>query len=196
MPISGDDTPVRDATFVVVDIETTGFDPAADSVLEVAARRLGPDGHVIEYESLVRYAPAVTMPPETLVGFAQIPAGGLAVAPMITDVLIELGKFMLDAVPVAHYASFEQRFLRPRGMPIGTSVCTVKLGRKVIALPSYKLERLALALGCPHVPTHRAMTDVAATAWVLEELLTRGGMWQSWTVGQLLSTCGVSGGRQ
>jgi len=197
--MSSVDTPealVSQVTFVVVDIETTGFSPASDSVLEVAAMRLEPDGTARTYESPVHYAPAADLPPDEPVGFARIPAGVLATAPMITDVLTELGRFMLDAVPVAHYASFEQRFLAPLGMPIGASVCTVKLGRAVVPLRSYKLELLAAALGCPHIPTHRAMTDVEATAWVLGELLSRGGMWPDWTVGQLLRTCGVVGGRQ
>ncbi len=160
----------RDTSFgfedevVVVDIETTGFDPATDSIIEVAAAVLRGPEVVARYGSLVD--PGAPLSPETvkLIGICD---ADLVDAPPFEDVATELARFAAGRDLVAHNAVFDRTFLEANGCRLpGVWLDTLELAR--IALPrlrSHRLADLARALGSPR-PSHRAGDDVESLALV------------------------------
>lgn len=165
-------TRARDAVFgfedqvAVVDIETTGFDPARDHVIEVAAAVLDGPNTVGRYHSLV--SPGVALTPETvkLTGITDV---ALAGAPPIEKVVAELRAFVGKRDLVAHNAAFDRAFLEANGGAFpGAWLDSLELAR--IALPrlgSHRLVDLAHAFGAGMPSRHRADCDVEAlcTIW-------------------------------
>ncbi|MFA5844670.1 MAG: helicase C-terminal domain-containing protein [Coriobacteriia bacterium] len=156
----------------VVDVETTGFDPDRDHIIEVAALvARGP-------EVLGRYAtlvdPGVAIPAETtrLTGIGDSDVAG---APRIEAAVTRLGEAVGGRVMVAHNASFDRGFLSRLGGGAGLAggwVDTLELSR--IALPrlrSHRLKDLAAAFGVALPHHHRAGDDVEALFRVWRVLL-------------------------
>ena len=152
---------------VLVDIETTGFDPGRDRLIEVAAARMrGPE--VIDvYETLVDPGCAIPTEIVRLTGIADADVRGAPSA----DVAVEgLVAFVDGCDLVAHNAPFDRAFLehhvgagRFRGLWLDT------LQLSLIAFPrlaSHRLRDLAQAFGAD-APSHRAADDVKAltTVW-------------------------------
>ncbi|MDY0088117.1 MAG: helicase C-terminal domain-containing protein [Coriobacteriia bacterium] len=163
----------RDAVFgfedevVLVDIETTGFDPARDGLIEIAAARMsGPE--VLEtFSTLVD--PGRDLPAE-IVRLTGITAADLEGAPA-PDVAAEaLAAFVGGRDMVAHNASFDRSFLEHiagKGRFSGEWIDTLQLA--LIAFPrltSHRLRDLSQAFG-GEAPSHRAADDVRAlgTVW-------------------------------
>ena len=152
---------------VLVDIETTGFDPARDRLIEVAAARMrGPE--VVEtFETLVD--PGRSIPAE-IVRLTGITDADVAGAPAADAAVSALAAFVGGRDTVAHNAPFDRAFLEYVGGVggfTGTWVDTLQLA--LIAFPrlsSHRLRDLAQAFG-GDTPSHRAADDVAAltTVW-------------------------------
>ncbi|MBV8932690.1 MAG: DEDD exonuclease domain-containing protein [Kutzneria sp.] len=174
-------TPLRDTTFVVVDLETTGGRADSDAITEVGAVKVR-DGELLgEFATLVN--PSRDIPRE-VVHLTGITAAMVSSAPTITQVLPALLEFMSGAVLVAHNAGFDIGFLRAACARHGYTwpkprvVCTVRLARRVLTrqeAPSCRLSALSLLLGTARTPTHRALDDARATVDVLHALLERLG---------------------
>ncbi|MBA4370654.1 MAG: DNA polymerase III subunit epsilon [Coriobacteriaceae bacterium] len=168
----------RDAVFgfeeevAFVDIETTGFDPVRDRVIEVGALiARGP-------EILGRYsstaAPGVPVPPE-IVRLTGITDEELADAPRIELVVQQLREFVGVRDIVAHNAPFDRAFLEHAGggpFP-GRWLDSLELAR--IALPrlaTHRLWDLSEAFGLTQGGRgHRAPDDAAALAGLWRVLL-------------------------
>jgi DNA polymerase-3 subunit epsilon len=99
--------------YVVLDTETTGFDPASDRILSIGAVEM--QGGVVcqenFYHSFVSL-PAQTVIPETVTRLTGITRETVSDAPPLEEVLREFLRFTGDAVLVAHHALHEIRFLR------------------------------------------------------------------------------------
>jgi DNA polymerase III epsilon subunit family exonuclease len=167
---------LEDATYVVVDLETTGLRPGQSGICEIGAVRLR--GFEVEAEF------------ETLVDPGQpIAAGASAVtvlrnehlrgAPRPAEAVRSFLAFAGDAVLVAHNARFDLAFLdreteRLTGSRIGSPVVdTVRLARRLLAgrVAGFGLGQLAWFLGTAERPCHRALPDARATAELLLALI-------------------------
>jgi DNA polymerase III subunit epsilon len=174
-------TPLREVTFVVVDLETTGGSAAADAITEVGAVKVRGGERLGELATLVDpggpIAPAVV----ALTGITQ---AMVLNAPRIGTVLPSLLEFCAGAVLVAHNAPFDTGFLRAAcrqhglAWPRPAVLCTARLARAVLdrdEAPSVRLGALAELFGTSVRPTHRALDDARATVQVLHALLERVG---------------------
>lgn len=174
-------TPLREATFVVVDLETTGGSATEDAITEIGAVKVRGGEVVGEFATLVD--PGRGIPPAvvTLTGITDVM---VTAAPRIETVLPGLLEFASGAVLVAHNAAFDTGFLRAACAGAGTAwpkptvLCTARLARRVLTrdeAPSCRLAALAPLLHARTRPSHRALTDARATVDVLHALLERVG---------------------
>ncbi|GAB3001831.1 hypothetical protein MBOU_32820 [Mycobacterium bourgelatii] len=178
---------LRETTFVVVDLETTGgrtteTDTApADAITEIGAVKVRGGAVLGEFATLVD--PQRSIPPQ-IVQLTGITTAMLVDAPTIDAVLPMFMEFAGDAVLVAHNAGFDIGFLRAAAQrcdiawPRPKVLCTVRLARRVLSreeAPSVRLAALARLFAVTTQPTHRALDDARATVDVLHALIERVG---------------------
>ena len=174
-------TPLRELTFVVVDLETTGGSHRDCAVTEVGAVKVCGGEVLGTFQTLVN--PCVAVPPfiAVLTGITDAMVAG---APRLEAVLPAFLEFAGDAVLVAHNAPFDIGFLRAGCERLGLSwpapdvVDTARLARRVLTrdeAPDCKLSSLARLFRTEVAPCHRALADAQATVDVLHGLLGRLG---------------------
>ena len=173
---------LRDVTFCVVDLETTGGSAAAGSMITEFGAVKVRGGEVLgEFQTLVN--PHQAIPPFIAV-LTGITDSMVAAAPRIEQVLPQFLEFAQGCVLVAHNAPFDIGFLRHfaeqqgRPWPRFEVLDTAKLARRVITrddAPNCKLSSLAVVFGSTTTPNHRALSDARATVDVLHGLMARLG---------------------
>ena len=174
-------TPLREVTFVVLDLETTGGSAQRDAITEIGAVKIRGGEQIGELATLVD--PGTGIPPQ-VVALTGITTALVTGAPRLPEVLPALLEFLGGAVLVAHNAPFDSGFLRAAcsrhgaAWPRPTVLCTARLARAVLTrdeAPSVRLGALAELFGTATQPTHRALADARATVEVLHHLLERIG---------------------
>ena len=175
-------TALREATYVVVDLETTGGSVAAGcSITEIGAVKVCGGERLGEFQTLVR--PSDPIPPFISV-LTGITNQMVASAPSIDCALPAFLEFARGAVLVAHNAPFDVGFLRANAAALGIAwpafqvLDTAKLARRVVTrddAPNCKLSSLARLFNSSTVPNHRALSDARATVDVLHGLMERLG---------------------
>ena len=136
-----EDTALRETTFVVVDLETTGGraragdGATADAITEIGAVKVRAGEVIGEFATLVD--PGRAIPPK-IVELTGITTAMVRDAPAITAVLPMFLEFARGAVLVAHNAGFDIGFLRAAAEQCGIAwprppvLCTVRLARRVL----------------------------------------------------------------
>ncbi|MGF0117077.1 DEDD exonuclease domain-containing protein [Promicromonospora sp. Marseille-Q5078] len=172
-------TSLRDVTFVVVDLETTGGRAADGGITEIGAVKVRGGEVLGELQSLVDPGHPV---PAFIARLTGITTAMVATAPALDLVLPSFLEFARDAVLVAHNAPFDVGFLRAACDRLGYDwpgfrvVDTVPLARRVVTrdeAPNHKLSTLAALFRARVTPEHRALADARATVDVLHALLER-----------------------
>jgi len=186
-PWATEDVSLRETTFVVVDLETTGGrtkgadGTAPDAITEIGAVKVR--GGVVLGEFATLVDPQRDIPPQ-IVQLTGITTAMVCDAPTIDAVLPMFFEFAGDAVLVAHNAGFDVGFLRAAAQrcdipwPRPRVLCTVRLARRVLSreeAPSVRLAALARLFAVAAQPTHRALDDARATVDVLHALIERVG---------------------
>ncbi|NTY63553.1 DEDD exonuclease domain-containing protein [Mycolicibacterium sphagni] len=181
------DLSLRDTTFVVVDLETTGgratasADGSRDAITEIGAVKVRGGEVLGEFATLVD--PQRSIPPQ-IVQLTGITTAMVHDAPTIAAVLPTFLEFARGAVLVAHNAGFDIGFLRSAAEQCGITwprppvLCTVRLARRVLTreeAPSVRLATLAALVGSATQPNHRALDDARVTVDVLHALIERVG---------------------
>ena len=169
---------LREADFVVVDLETTGAKAPPGRITEVGAYRVSQGRIVAEFQTLVN--PEMMIPP-FVVHLTGITDAMVKDAPVFAEVADELLDFISDAVLVAHDAQFDVRFLNhelarifPGQRMANPQLCTVTLSRRVVpGLLNYRLHTVAEHFAVPIHNRHRAAGDARATAEIFIRMLAR-----------------------
>ena len=173
--------PLREVTFVVVDLETTGGSAATEAITEFGAVKVRGGEVLGEFATLVD--PGRSIPPQ-IVMLTGITDAMVYDAPAIGSVMPAFLEFIRGSVLVAHNAGFDIGFLKAACARLGLPwpgnpvIDTVRLARRVLTkeeAPSVRLGLLAPLLGSPVAPDHRALTDARATVDVLHALFERLG---------------------
>ena len=154
-------------TYVVFDIETTGFSPVNNRIIEIGAVKVV-DGVITEkFSEFINPKVPIPFEIEKLTGIRD---DMVRKAEEIEKVLPRFLEFSKDAVMVAHNASFDMSFIyanaRRMGIPLKkTVVDTVGLARILLPnLSKFKLDNVAKALNVSLENHHRAVDDAGATA--------------------------------
>ncbi len=174
-------TPLRDTTFVVVDLETTGGSHRDCAITEVGAVKVRGGEVLGEFQTLVN--PAQAIPPfiAVLTGITDAMVAG---APRLADVLPSFLEFARGAVLVAHNAPFDVGFLKAGCAQLGLEwpgfevLDTARVAQRVVTrdeAPNCKLATLARVFRAEVTPDHRALHDARATVDVLHGLIGRLG---------------------
>lgn len=174
-------TPLREVTFVVVDLETTGGSPEGCAITEIGAVKVRGGEVLGEFQTLVD--PGSAIPPYISI-LTGITDSMVIAAPRIAEVLPAFLEFARGCVLVAHNAPFDLGFLKAAcagsGMPWPSfgSVDTAILARRLLTrdeVPNCKLSTLAPHFRAATAPCHRALADARATVDVLHGLFERLG---------------------
>lgn len=169
--------PLSEADFVVLDIETTGFSPIGDDIIEVGAVRYR-NGEIGEsFQRFVRPAKPI---PEEVQKLTNITPAMVVSAPSPEVSLREFFDFIGDAIIVAHNAQFDYSFLRyHRQKYLGEEFTnpvmdTLILGRSLLPhMKSHSLSALTKELQVTLVDHHRADADAKTAAIVMAKLLAK-----------------------
>jgi DNA polymerase-3 subunit epsilon len=167
---------LEDATYVVVDLETTGLRPGKSGICEIGAVRLHGFAVDGEFETLVDPGLPIAAGASAVTGLRNEHLRG---APGPAEAVRRFLGFAGDAVLVAHNARFDLAFLDREtelltGSRIGAPVVdTVRLARRLLAgrVSSFGLAQLAWFLDTDEKPCHRALPDARATAELLLALI-------------------------
>ena len=174
-------TDLREVTFVVVDLETTGGSPRDCGITEIGAVKVRGGEVLGELQTFVN--PGEPIPPfiQSLTGITDAmvrdaPRPGAAVTSFL--------EFARGAVLVAHNARFDISFLKAAcaaadiPWPRHEVLDTVQLARHAMRrdeVRNHKLSTLAQVFGAQTTPDHRALHDARATVDVLHGLIGRLG---------------------
>ncbi|GAB3252639.1 DEDD exonuclease domain-containing protein [Alteromonas gracilis] len=173
---------LRDVTFCVVDLETTGGSAAGGSMItEIGAVKVRGGEVLGEFQTLVNPHQQIPAFIAVLTGITDSMVGS---APPITSALPAFLEFAQGCVLVAHNAPFDIGFLKhfaeqqAIAWPRFEVVDTARIARRVITrddAPNCKLSSLARVFRSTTEPNHRALSDARATVDVLHGLMERLG---------------------
>lgn len=162
-----------DDTYVVFDIETTGFSAKSDRIIEIGAVKVEKGKIVDRFSTFVN--PEIPIP-FRIEKLTSINDSMVINAPKIEEVLPKFMEFCEGAVMVAHNADFDMSFISANCERQGLScdftiVDTVAMSRYlIIGLGRYKLDNVAKALGIVLEHHHRAVDDAECTALIFQKL--------------------------
>ncbi|MDF2950658.1 MAG: PolC-type polymerase [Anaerocolumna sp.] len=156
-----------DDSFVVFDIETTGFGPVKDKIIEIGAVKVENGGIIDKFSTFIN--PVVPIPYE-IEELTGINDEMVMEYPEIDVILPKFLAFCGQSVLVAHNASFDVSFITKKAEALGiktefTVIDTVGLARILLPdLSRFKLNTVAKALNISLENHHRAVDDAGATA--------------------------------
>jgi DNA polymerase III epsilon subunit family exonuclease len=176
-------TPLHEATFTVIDLETTGLNPKRSSITEITAITFINGQETNKYSTLVKPKELIPLEVENLTGISN---EMVANAPPLMMVMNELLSFVgPNPIIVGHNVSFDISFLREKCLDCGLTglenrfayeqaFCTKVLAQKVLpGLPSYEGIVVATQCGYHNNNPHRAEADVRMSAAILFTLIDK-----------------------
>lgn len=162
-----------DDTYVIFDLETTGFSAVKNKIIEIGAVKVK-SGEIIErFSEFVNPLTPIPFHIENLTGINDAMVMG---ADTIEKVLKRFLAFCEGAIMVAHNAGFDMSFIYKNAQDFGyeveyTVLDTVALSRIMLPeISKYKLDHVAKALGVSLQNHHRAVDDAEATANIFLKL--------------------------
>lgn len=161
-------------TYVVFDLETTGFSPVQNRIIEFGAVKVVEGQIVDRFSTFVNPDVPIPFRIEKLTGIND---SMVIDAPMIDVVLPQFMEFCEGAVLVAHNANFDMSFIMENAKRLGleanyTYLDTVALAR--LLLPNhakYTLDAVAKIMNVSLENHHRAVDDAAATAEIFVKFI-------------------------
>ncbi|QAV33512.1 DNA polymerase-3 subunit alpha [Fervidobacterium changbaicum] len=168
------DGSIESATYVVLDLETTGLNPRLDEIMEIGAVKIF-DGRVAdEFHTLVK----PTSLKEKSLQITGITEDMLKDAPEIADVIDKLWGFLKGAVLVAHNADFDIGFLKHTFARFGREfnppyIDTLRLSQALLRnqMKAFSLDKLVEHFKLGKFQHHRALDDARVTARVFLQLV-------------------------
>ena len=163
-----------DDTYVVFDLETTGFSAIKDKIIEIGAVKVVNGEIVDSFSTFVN--PRRPIPFE-ITQLTSITDEMVMEYPDIETILPQFLGFIKDAVLVAHNAGFDVGFIEQNCRyqdiePHFVYVDTVALARVLLpTLSKYKLNVVAKALDISLENHHRAVDDAGATAEIFVKFI-------------------------
>lgn len=156
----------KDATFIALDLETSGKYPLDADICEIAAVKWKNGQIIDEFHTLVK--PRLPMD-DFVISIHNITNEMVENAPPIKDVIHKLHAFIQDGFILAHHAPFDIGFLavefEKARLPLPTLpvFCTCLLARRLFPeSENHRLVTLVNLLGLDGGAAHRALDDAKA----------------------------------
>lgn len=165
-----------DDTYVVFDLETTGFSPKNDKIIEIGAVKIK-NGKIID--SFSEFVNPRRPIPYKITELTGISDDMVRYSDSIDFVLPRFMDFIGDAAVVAHNASFDCSFIEKNckdlDLPFNATILdTVQICRFLYPeLKSVKLNLVAKHLGIKLTSHHRAVDDAKATGDIFVECIKK-----------------------
>ena len=163
-----------DDDYVVFDIETTGFSPLYNKIIEIGAVKVSKGEIVDKFSTFINPEEPIPYRIEQLTGISD---NMVMDAPLVENILPKFLEFSEGCVMVAHNADFDMSFIISEGKKIGiektyTIVDTVALARMLLPqISKYKLDNVAKALNVSLENHHRAVDDAGCTAEIFVKFI-------------------------
>ena len=163
-----------DGDYVVFDIETTGFSPVNNRIIEIGAVKVRGGDVTERFSTFVNPQVPIPFEIEKLTGIRD---DMVKDAPLIQEVLPQFLEFCEGCVLVAHNAGFDMSFIneaaRRQGLPAEhTVVDTVGIARVLLPNQSkHTLDAVAKTLNISLENHHRAVDDAECTAWIFVKFI-------------------------
>lgn len=155
--------------FCVLDLETTGFSPVDDRVIEIALVRIRKGEITDTFTTLID--PEISIP-EKITDITGISNSDVEGKPVFADILDEIEAFAGDDIIIAHNAPFDKSFMDLRWSKDNPWIDSVAFARIVWPmLPSHSLENLMAYMGMVNEDAHRSLSDTLCTAKLFLRLL-------------------------
>ena len=168
-------------TFVVFDLETTGFSNKNDKITEIGAVKIENFKVVDRFSQLINPQKDISYKVQELTGITN---DLIKDKPTIEEVLPKFIEFIGDSVMVAHNADFDMGFMQQKCREQNiefknTSIDTLTLARTLLPhMKRFRLNLIAKELGVPLLNHHRAVDDAEATAHIfikfMEMIIKKG----------------------
>ena len=161
--------------YVVFDLETTGFSPDVNQIIEIGAVKVQNGKITDRFSTFVN--PQVPIP-FRIEQLTSINDDMVIDAPLIQDILPEFMEFSKDCIMVAHNADFDMSFIKKACDKLEipcepTVIDTVALARVLLPnLNRFKLDTVAKALNVSLDNHHRAVDDAACTADIFVKFIS------------------------
>lgn len=197
--------------YVVVDLETTGFDSNHDKVVSIGAFRIV-EGRIRlgdAFNELVNPNRAI---PSSSIKIHSIVPDRVAGARSVEDVFDDFLKYLGRDILVAHHAGFDLPFLNrimreKYGFALQNLILdTVPMCREILFKPGIRypfgvdldsiqcgLDKVAKVLGIDIFQRHSALGDSLATAMIFQRVLSRLGKDGSGPLRRLVTVALISG---
>lgn len=148
--------------YISLDLETTGFYPEKDKIIEFGAVKFDLNGHKETLQFLIN--PGITIP-QIITHITHIKNDDLLKAAPIKEKLDEIKAFIGDLPIIGHNIQFDINFLVANGIETTNPLYdTCQLSSILLPnLNSYSLEILSKILNLTHKEKHRALDDAIAT---------------------------------
>lgn len=170
------DRNLKDARYVVYDLESTGLSSNYNEIIEISAVRLYKGEIVNEFSTFVKPKAKIS---NFITKLTSITNDDVRSAPSIEQVLPEFVDFIGDDILVAHNANFDNTMLYANMKRIGIdnitfpTIDTLKLAHNFYndRLTRFNLKALAKEFNVDLVQHHRAIHDTRATAQIFLKML-------------------------
>lgn len=156
------------APYVILDVETTGLNPAIDKVIQLSAIKYDTDGLPIDsYDTFLN--PGIHIPTEAT-KINGITDRMVSNAPCAGDVREAFFDFLGDCLLVGYNTVFDLKFIesafdgRFNGCPY---VDALSIARETFNLPNYTLQTVAASVGFKSSKFHNSLVDCEAVAAIL-----------------------------
>lgn len=154
--------------YIVIDIETTGFSPTHNEIIEIGALKVS-NGEIIDkYSTLIRTANPLSEFIVNLTGITDEMLASEGIA--IEEALIQLLSFVEDSILVGHNIHFDINFIYDAmegylGHVFNNDfVDSFRIAKKMVPnLQNHRLGTLAKHFGIDHMNSHRAIKDCEIT---------------------------------
>ncbi|MCS7285522.1 MAG: helicase C-terminal domain-containing protein [Anaerolineae bacterium] len=158
--------------FVALDLETTGFDPERDAIIEIGAVKFRGDKVLGTFSSLVNPGRPVPFKVLHLTGITQ---AELDKASPLRSLLRPLEEFVGESIIVGHSIDVDLAFLRRWGLFIfHQALDTFELSSIFVPYAArYSLVKLAETLGIKVITHHRALDDAITSMRLFNALLDK-----------------------
>ena len=171
------DIPLKDATYVIFDLETTGLSSVYDTIIEVGAVKMKEGAIIDRFEAFINPGHPLSSFTTELTGITD---DMVKDAPEEDTVLQKFWEFSQDSILVAHNASFDVGFINGVYKRLGLGetdlpvIDTLELSRLVNPqLKSHRLNTLAKRYNIELEHHHRAIYDSETTGYLCMKLLNQ-----------------------
>lgn len=177
--------------FISLDLETTGFDPEKDDVIEFGAVKFDLKGG---RETLQFLAKPKGRIPSIVKIITKINDDMLLDAQNFQERAEEVKEFIGNYPIIGHNISFDTGFLKAKGMDLNNPEYDTHIlaGMLLQNLPSYSLEVISQTLGLSHAEKHRALDDAIAAMELFIELVKRFEALPAPLLGKIRELCSRS----